>query len=188
MILARIHLTRLNLIMAFEDAFDIEIPDEDAEKLERSKMPWIILKEKALIVGKGTVMSKRVVVTGLGVVSPVGNDVHTFWESLCAGKSGISRITSLTRPIFRRKSPAKSRSLIFPALSIAKKSTGQTVLSFLRFLPQTWPSKIQRPESRVLKTLLVSAQSSVQGSAGSKLWKPSMPNFFHAARRAFLRF
>jgi len=39
-------------------------------------------------------MSKRVVVTGLGVVSPIGNDVSTFWESLCLGKSGLGYITS----------------------------------------------------------------------------------------------
>ena len=39
-------------------------------------------------------MSRRVVVTGLGVVSPVGKDVNTFWDSLCSGKSGISRIES----------------------------------------------------------------------------------------------
>ncbi|HUI92981.1 MAG TPA: beta-ketoacyl-ACP synthase II [Chitinivibrionales bacterium] len=38
-------------------------------------------------------MSKRVVVTGLGVVSPVGNTVPSFWESLVAGKSGIGAIT-----------------------------------------------------------------------------------------------
>lgn len=35
---------------------------------------------------------RRVVVTGLGVVSPLGNDKEIFWESLLKGKSGISRI------------------------------------------------------------------------------------------------
>jgi 3-oxoacyl-[acyl-carrier-protein] synthase II len=39
-------------------------------------------------------MSKRIVVTGLGVVSPVGNTVPSFWDSLCAGKSGIGPITT----------------------------------------------------------------------------------------------
>lgn len=38
-------------------------------------------------------MKNRVVVTGLGVVTCLGNDVVTFWENLLAGKSGISRIT-----------------------------------------------------------------------------------------------
>jgi len=35
----------------------------------------------------------RIVVTGLGVVSPVGNDVESFWRSLLAGRSGIGPIT-----------------------------------------------------------------------------------------------
>jgi 3-oxoacyl-[acyl-carrier-protein] synthase II len=35
----------------------------------------------------------RVVVTGLGTVNPVGNDVKTSWENLIAGKSGIGPIT-----------------------------------------------------------------------------------------------
>jgi 3-oxoacyl-[acyl-carrier-protein] synthase II len=38
-------------------------------------------------------MRRRVAVTGLGVVSPVGNDVATFWESLLAGRSGVDFIT-----------------------------------------------------------------------------------------------
>ncbi|MEZ9234378.1 beta-ketoacyl-ACP synthase II [Shewanella sp. 10N.286.52.A9] len=39
-------------------------------------------------------MSKRrVVITGLGLVTPVGNDVDTSWQSLLAGKSGIAPIT-----------------------------------------------------------------------------------------------
>ncbi|MCA3220997.1 MAG: beta-ketoacyl-ACP synthase II [Burkholderiales bacterium] len=36
---------------------------------------------------------RRVVVTGLGMVSPVGNDVATAWANLVAGRSGIGRIT-----------------------------------------------------------------------------------------------
>ena len=35
----------------------------------------------------------RVVVTGLGAITPVGNDVPTTWQNLIAGKSGIARIT-----------------------------------------------------------------------------------------------
>ena len=36
---------------------------------------------------------RRVVVTGLGAVSPVGNDVASSWEALLAGRSGIGPIT-----------------------------------------------------------------------------------------------
>ncbi|MGI6115982.1 beta-ketoacyl-ACP synthase II [Luoshenia tenuis] len=36
---------------------------------------------------------KRVAITGLGVITPVGNDVNTFWENLTAGVCGIGPIT-----------------------------------------------------------------------------------------------
>lgn len=36
---------------------------------------------------------KRVVVTGLGALTPIGNDVETYWQNLLAGKSGAARIT-----------------------------------------------------------------------------------------------
>ena len=36
---------------------------------------------------------RRVVVTGLGVVSPVGNTVEEAWANVTAGRSGIGRIT-----------------------------------------------------------------------------------------------
>ncbi len=36
--------------------------------------------------------SRRVVVTGLGLITPVGNDVETAWEAIKNGQSGINRI------------------------------------------------------------------------------------------------
>ena len=39
-------------------------------------------------------MRKRVVLTGLGCVSPVGNNVKETWETLLAGKSGVAPITA----------------------------------------------------------------------------------------------
>jgi 3-oxoacyl-[acyl-carrier-protein] synthase II len=38
--------------------------------------------------------ARRAVVTGLGAITPIGNDVATFWDSLTAGRSGVARITS----------------------------------------------------------------------------------------------
>src|SRR5438045_8780457 len=37
---------------------------------------------------------RRVVITGIGVVTPVGNDVESFWHSLKNGVSGIRTITA----------------------------------------------------------------------------------------------
>jgi len=39
------------------------------------------------------VSRRRVVVTGLGIISPVGNTVQQAWSSILAGKSGIGRVT-----------------------------------------------------------------------------------------------
>ena len=40
-----------------------------------------------------TDLSRRAVVTGLGAVTPIGNDHPTFWRNLIAGKSGVGPIT-----------------------------------------------------------------------------------------------
>ena len=36
---------------------------------------------------------RRVVVTGLGLVTPLGGDVETSWSNILAGKSGAGRLT-----------------------------------------------------------------------------------------------
>jgi 3-oxoacyl-[acyl-carrier-protein] synthase II len=38
-------------------------------------------------------MRKRVVVTGLGAISPLGNDISSLWQGILAGKSGVDYIT-----------------------------------------------------------------------------------------------
>jgi 3-oxoacyl-[acyl-carrier-protein] synthase II len=43
----------------------------------------------------------RVVVTGMGLLTPVGNDVVSTWEALCQGKSGVGPITSYDTSQFR---------------------------------------------------------------------------------------
>lgn len=44
---------------------------------------------------------KKVVVTGLGAVTPIGNDIKSFWEALVAGKSGIDQITRFDTADFK---------------------------------------------------------------------------------------
>jgi len=44
---------------------------------------------------------KRVVITGMGVISPIGNSKTEFWASIVAGKSGIDRITSFNLTDYR---------------------------------------------------------------------------------------
>lgn len=41
----------------------------------------------------GEILKRRVVVTGLGLITPLGTGVEKTWSALCAGKSGVRRIT-----------------------------------------------------------------------------------------------
>ena len=46
---------------------------------------------------------KRVVVTGIGAVTPVGNTAEETWANLLAGKSGAAPITSFDTTLFKTK-------------------------------------------------------------------------------------
>ena len=46
---------------------------------------------------------KRVVVTGLGAITPLGNDVETTWENAIAGKSGAGPITHFDASLFKTR-------------------------------------------------------------------------------------
>ena len=52
---------------------------------------------------------KLIAVTGLGVISPVGNNVETFWNSLIAGKCGIGPITKFDATDYKVKVAAEVR-------------------------------------------------------------------------------
>ncbi|MDO5401472.1 MAG: beta-ketoacyl-ACP synthase II [Eubacteriales bacterium] len=53
--------------------------------------------------------NRRVVVTGLGAITPLGNDVQTCWENLKAGKNGIGPITAFDTTDFKAKLAAQVR-------------------------------------------------------------------------------
>ena len=46
---------------------------------------------------------RRVVVTGIGALTPIGNNLEDFWTNLKAGKSGASEITYFDTEKFRSK-------------------------------------------------------------------------------------
>ncbi len=52
-------------------------------------------------------MHKRVVVTGLGCISPLGNNVQSTWENILAGKSGVGPITHYDASEFKTKFAAE---------------------------------------------------------------------------------
>lgn len=63
---------------------------------------------------------KRVAVTGLGVVTPVGNDVKTFWSNLTSGVCGVGPITRFDTTDYRVKLAAEVKG--FEPLSVMDKS------------------------------------------------------------------
>ena len=57
---------------------------------------------------------RRVVITGLGVITSLGETVDEMWENVCAGKSGIGPITrwdtsQVPRPLRRRVHDVRRR-------------------------------------------------------------------------------
>ena len=53
--------------------------------------------------------SRRVAVTGLGVVSPIGNDIDTVWQNLVSGRSGIGEITHFDTTPYEHKAGGEVR-------------------------------------------------------------------------------
>ena len=52
-------------------------------------------------------LSRRVVITGLGAITPVGNDVETFWNNIKSGVCGIDFITRFDTTEFKVKIAAE---------------------------------------------------------------------------------
>lgn len=50
---------------------------------------------------------KRVVITGMGVISPLGNSTGEFWKNIVAGKSGVGLITKFDTTNFKTKFAAE---------------------------------------------------------------------------------
>ncbi len=50
---------------------------------------------------------KRVVISGMGIISPIGNDIDTFWDSLQNGKCGIDYITRFDTTDYKVKIAAE---------------------------------------------------------------------------------
>ena len=54
-------------------------------------------------------MKNRVVVTGMGLVSPIGDNIQDFWKNLESGKNGINQITHFDTDKFDVKIAGQSQ-------------------------------------------------------------------------------
>ena len=57
-------------------------------------------------------MKRRVVVTGLGVISPLGNTTEKFWDSLVKGKSGIGHLTYFDASQYESRIAGEARDFV----------------------------------------------------------------------------
>ncbi|MBN2085005.1 MAG: beta-ketoacyl-ACP synthase II [Anaerolineales bacterium] len=67
-------------------------------------------------------VTRRVVVTGLGCVTPVGNDVPTAWRNICAGQSGVGYITAFDASTFKTRIAAEVKGFD-PAAVLGRKES-----------------------------------------------------------------
>ncbi len=66
-------------------------------------------------------MSRRVVVTGMGMISPLGNDLATSWEGITAGRSGIGPITGFDASQFSTRIAGEIRGFDVASFGIPAK-------------------------------------------------------------------
>ena len=81
-----------------------------------------------------TIELKRVVITGMGVVSALGHEVHEFWQNLLAGKNGIDTITGFDTADFTTKFAGEIKDFRRRNSSTAKKAGEWTDLRSLPLL------------------------------------------------------
>ncbi|MCA9065211.1 MAG: beta-ketoacyl-[acyl-carrier-protein] synthase II, partial [Planctomycetaceae bacterium] len=61
-------------------------------------------------------MKRRVVVTGIGCITPLGNDVSTMWKALQEGGNGVGPITHFDATNFPTKFAAEVRNFDFDSI------------------------------------------------------------------------
>jgi 3-oxoacyl-[acyl-carrier-protein] synthase II len=76
-------------------------------------------------------MTRRVVITGLGAVTPVGNDVPTMWNNLLAGKAGAGPITLFDAAAFKTKFACEVKN--FDAAAVIGKKDARRMDRFTQF-------------------------------------------------------
>jgi len=76
-------------------------------------------------------VSTRVVITGLGAITPVGNDVETMWQALITGSSGVGPITHFDPTPFETKFAAEVKG--FDAVALFGRKDARRMDRFAQF-------------------------------------------------------
>ena len=75
---------------------------------------------------------KRVVVTGIGALTPIGNNASQYWENLLNGKSGAAPITRFDASNFKTQFACEVKNLILD--NFFDRKEGQKLDLFLKKL------------------------------------------------------
>lgn len=76
-------------------------------------------------------MKRRVVVTGMGAITPIGNSVEAFWDSVKQGKTGFDRISYFDTTDFKCKLAAEVKD--FDAAAYMDKKAARRMEQFCQF-------------------------------------------------------
>lgn len=74
---------------------------------------------------------KRVVITGMGAITPLGNSLDEFWKNIVAGKSGVDFITKFDTTLFKTKFAAEVKG--FNAAAYFEKNDGRKYDLFTQY-------------------------------------------------------
>lgn len=83
---------------------------------------------------------RRVVVTGIGAVTPIGNDAETSWENAKKGVNGVAKMTRLNPDDFPVKIAAELKDFDVEKY-LEKKLVKWTVLRIMQLQVLKWPCK-----------------------------------------------
>lgn len=127
----------------------------------------------------GTDMKRRVVVTGLGCISPLGNSVSETWDGIKKGKSGISQVTLFDTNNFEVKIAAEVKD--FDVTKWIDKKEARKMARFCQFAAAASCQALD--DAGLTKDTIDSQRTSVvlgNGIGGFEIIENSMKKYFEA--------
>ena len=122
--------------------------------------------------------NRRVVVTGIGAVSPLGNNANSTWESMKAGRSGINLIESMDTSEYPVKIGGEIRDFETASIAINASLTGHLVFSTLH--TNDAPSAVARMADIGVKKFLIA--SAVRSIMAQRLIRKICPDCITAGK------
>ncbi len=98
-------------------------------------------------------MTERVVITGMGIVCPLGHDAETLWQAILAGRSGVAKTTIFNASTFPTTFDAEVKDYDFAEYTKIRSCTNTAIEapalpSAPRLRPAERQGLILKPQSR----------------------------------------